>query len=109
MYVNDNAVFYNTIGENYVAIALRAARRADPHAKLYINDYHTDGAGAKSSAMYNLVSKLKRQGVPIDGIGIQGHLIAGSVPSTLQANWARFARFSPLYSRWVPPSLLLNG
>ncbi|KAI5802377.1 endo-1,4-B-xylanase A [Pyronema domesticum] len=85
-------VFYNTIGESYVSIALRAARAADPNAKLYINEYNTDGTGAKSLAMYNLVAKLKTQGVPIDGIGVQAHLISGSVPDTIQTNWAKFAR-----------------
>lgn len=86
-------VFYNTIGESYVSIALRAARAADPNAKLYINEYNTDGTGAKSLAMYNLVAKLKTQGVPIDGIGVQAHLISGSVPDTIQTNWAKFARY----------------
>ena len=41
--------------------------------------------------MINLVSSLLAQGVPIDGIGIQAHLIVGSVPSTLQANWQAMA------------------
>ena len=40
--------------------------------------------------MVNLVKSLKAQGDPIDGIGIQAHLIIGEVPSTLQANMERF-------------------
>lgn len=39
--LNDNGtfredVFYDTLGESYIPIALRAARAADTHAKLYI-------------------------------------------------------------------------
>ncbi|KAF9036221.1 beta-1,4-endoxylanase [Panaeolus papilionaceus] len=85
------SVFYNTIGSEYIAVALKAARKADPHAKLYINDYNIDGLGDKSDAMYNLVKSLKAQRVPIDGVGIQAHLIAGIVPDTFQANIERFA------------------
>lgn len=31
-------VFYNTLGESFVPIALNAAKQADPSTKLYIND-----------------------------------------------------------------------
>ncbi|MEU3459229.1 endo-1,4-beta-xylanase [Streptomyces sp. NPDC006733] len=85
------SLFQTTLGDGYIADALRAARAADPAAKLYVNDYNTDGTGAKSDAMYRLVSSLRAQGVPIDGVGFQAHLILGQVPSTLQANLRRFA------------------
>ncbi|KAG5634829.1 hypothetical protein H0H81_000567 [Sphagnurus paluster] len=85
-----STVFYNTIGTSYIAIALKAARAADPAAKLYINDYNIDGTGAKSTAMVNLVKSLKASGAPIDGVGVQAHLIVGQVPSTFQANLAQF-------------------
>jgi endo-1,4-beta-xylanase len=85
------SMWYTKLGQSYIADALRAARAADPDAKLYLNDYNTDGTGAKSDAMYNLVKSLKSQGVPIDGVGFQGHLILGQVPSTMQANLQRFA------------------
>ncbi|GAA4262283.1 endo-1,4-beta-xylanase [Dactylosporangium darangshiense] len=84
--------FYNAMGSAYIADALRTARAADPDAKLYINDYNTDGMGAKSDAMYNLVKSLQSQGVPIDGVGFQGHLaIQYGFPSQMQQNLQRFA------------------
>ncbi|KDR75989.1 hypothetical protein GALMADRAFT_96497 [Galerina marginata CBS 339.88] len=85
------SVFFTTTGTAYIATALRAARAADPAAKLYINDFNIEGTGAKSTAMANLVKQLKAQGVPIDGIGIQTHLIVGEVPSTFQQNLQNFA------------------
>lgn len=66
-----SSVFYDTIGPQFIPIALRAARRADPTAKLYLNDYNTDWVGAKSNAMYTLAQSLIAQGVPLDGIGFR--------------------------------------
>jgi endo-1,4-beta-xylanase len=84
-------VFYQAMGSGYIAEALRTARAADPNAKLYLNDYNIEGGGAKANAMYNLVSSLKQQGVPIDGVGFESHFILGQIPSDLQTNMARFA------------------
>ncbi|WP_027340893.1 endo-1,4-beta-xylanase [Hamadaea tsunoensis] len=84
--------FYNAMGTAYIADAFRTARAADPTAKLYINDYNIDGTGAKADAMYSLVSSLKSQGVPIDGVGFQGHLaVQYGFPTNMQANLQRFA------------------
>ncbi|WP_406219129.1 endo-1,4-beta-xylanase [Streptomyces canus] len=84
-------LWYNGLGTGYIAQALTAARAADPAARLYINDYNVEGVNAKSTALYNLVKSLKERGVPIDGVGLQAHLIVGQVPSTLQQNIQRFA------------------
>ncbi|SFS71084.1 endo-1,4-beta-xylanase [Streptomyces sp. ok210] len=84
--------FYNAMGSDYIATALRAAHAADPDAKLYINDYNTEGLGAKSDAMYDLVSELVAEGVPIDGVGFQGHLaVQYGFPGGMQQNLKRFA------------------
>ncbi|MER6344428.1 endo-1,4-beta-xylanase [Streptomyces sp. NPDC001595] len=79
------------LGTDYIADALTWAHAADPAADLYINDYNVEGVNAKSTALYNLVKSLKERGVPIDGVGLQAHLILGQVPSTFQQNIQRFA------------------
>ncbi|HTZ68281.1 MAG TPA: endo-1,4-beta-xylanase, partial [Roseiarcus sp.] len=70
------SIWYEAMGADYVAIALKAARAADPDAKLYINDYGVETAGPKMRALYDLVASLKRDGVPIDGVGLQSHFVA---------------------------------
>ncbi|MEU3252848.1 endo-1,4-beta-xylanase [Streptomyces sp. NPDC006997] len=81
----------DALGQDYIAEALTRARAADPDARLYINDYNVEGVNAKSTALYDLVRSLKERGVPIDGVGLQAHLILGQVPGTLQQNIQRFA------------------
>ncbi|GAB2844842.1 endo-1,4-beta-xylanase [Actinoallomurus bryophytorum] len=83
-------VFYNAMGTNYIADALRTAHAADPDAKLYLNDYNIEGQNAKSNGMYSLAQSLLSQGVPLNGIGLESHFIVGQVPSSLQANMQRF-------------------
>ncbi|KAJ7800713.1 endo-1,4-B-xylanase A [Mycena olivaceomarginata] len=98
--VNDDGswrsfVFFNALGQNYVSMALTAARAADPAAKLYINDYNIETAGAKATAMLNLVKALQAAKVPIDGIGMESHLIVGEVPAA-SAFISNFEQFTAL-------------
>ena len=78
-------------GNDWIEAAFRAARAADPNAKLCYNDYNTDGINAKSTGIYNMVRDFKSRGVPIDCVGIQSHLGSNSNLSTYQANLQRFA------------------
>jgi endo-1,4-beta-xylanase len=85
------SVWYTAMGADYVAIALEAARAADPSAKLYINDYNVETTGPKMRALYDLVASLRRAGAPIDGVGLQSHFIAGHAPSDLRKVMEEFA------------------
>lgn len=86
-----NSVFYEQLGEDFVAEALHMARDADPNARLFINDYSIDGINAKSDVYYDLAVDLLDQGAPLDGIGLQAHLIVGQVPGDMRQNIQRFA------------------
>ncbi|MET7423552.1 endo-1,4-beta-xylanase [Dactylosporangium sp. NPDC005555] len=79
-------------GNDWIEVAFRTARAADPGAKLCYNDYNTDGQNAKSNAVYAMVQDFKARGVPIDCVGFQSHFNSASpVPSDYQANLQRFA------------------
>ncbi|MBB5866765.1 endo-1,4-beta-xylanase [Allocatelliglobosispora scoriae] len=77
-------------GNDWIEVAFRTARAADPGAKLCYNDYNTDGVNAKSTGIYNMVADFKNRGVPIDCVGFQSHLTNGP-PGDYQANLQRFA------------------
>jgi len=71
--------WFKATGEEFIVEAFKAARRADPKALLYYNDYSID-SGAKREKAIRLIKLLKNRGAPIDGVGIQGHWTLDSVP-----------------------------
>jgi endo-1,4-beta-xylanase len=63
--------WYTICGEDYIFEAFRAAREADPDAKLFYNDYSEVNA-TKRDKIYDLLVKLDAENL-VDGIGMQGH------------------------------------
>ncbi|MGB9604700.1 MAG: endo-1,4-beta-xylanase, partial [Bryobacteraceae bacterium] len=78
--------FLELIGPDYVELAFRLARQADPQARLTYNDYGLDydtpQQQAKRQAVLRLLRHLKDRGVPLDAFGMQAHL-----------DWAEFRNF----------------
>ena len=60
-------------GDEFIRKAFEYAHEADPNALLFYNDYNA-AFPAKRDKIYNMVKEMKEAGVPIDGIGMQGHL-----------------------------------
>ncbi|MFF5263461.1 endo-1,4-beta-xylanase [Actinomadura viridis] len=66
-------------GNDWIEVAFRTARSADPAAKLCYNDYNIENwTWAKTQAVYNMVRDFKQRGVPIDCVGFQSHFNSGS-------------------------------
>jgi len=65
--------WFEILGEEYIELAFRYAREADPEVKLFLNEYDTTNAN-KRKAIIDLVEKLQSKGVPVDGIGMQMHI-----------------------------------
>ncbi|ADG76403.1 Endo-1,4-beta-xylanase [Cellulomonas flavigena DSM 20109] len=80
-------------GNDWIEAAFRAARAADPQAKLCYNDYNTDNwSHAKTQGVYNMVRDFKARGVPIDCVGFQAHFNSGNpVPSNYHTTLGNFA------------------
>jgi endo-1,4-beta-xylanase len=69
-----DTIWLQNLGPSYIADSFRWARQADPRVKLYLNDYNIEGFSAKTDAYYALAQELLADGVPVDGLGVQGHL-----------------------------------
>ncbi len=69
------------IGEEYIDVAFKTAREADPKAILLLNDFGNETEGDISNLMYDYVKSALSRGIPIDGIGMQMHLGGESAPS----------------------------
>ena len=61
------------IGPEYIELAYRAAHEADPEAKLLYNDYNLYEE-KKADFVIAMVKDLRNRGVPVHGIGYQGHM-----------------------------------
>lgn len=60
------------IGDDFIDHAFRCAKEADPKTELYYNDYGLVNRRKRAHAITMLKGLIER-GVPIDGVGMQGH------------------------------------
>jgi endo-1,4-beta-xylanase len=66
------------IGPEYIDLAFQTAHAADPKARLVLNEcyieHDTPAEIGRRAAFLALAVQLKKRGVPVTAIGIQGHL-----------------------------------
>jgi endo-1,4-beta-xylanase len=80
--------------QSYIDDSFIWARKADPHAKLLLNDFNDEIYSTTSNNMYNYIKSAKERGVPIDGIGMQMHIDAAKRPNKNEvvSNMQRFGK-----------------
>ncbi|MGI8887856.1 MAG: endo-1,4-beta-xylanase [Nocardioidaceae bacterium] len=78
-----NVPWYNTIGPSYIGRCFEIAKEHDPNALRVLNEFgfetvnqYGDTAAARRRAMLKAIDRLLDRKVPVQALGIQGHLLA---------------------------------
>ena len=69
-----NSLFYQILGSEFIPLAFQYAHDADPDIELYYNDFSMNKA-TKVEAVANFFAPLIKDGLPINAINMQGHII----------------------------------
>ena len=67
-----NTFWYETLGEAFVERAFCLVKEANPKGLLFLNEYNGH-VPEKRRKILDQVMRFRKKGIPIDGIGIQGH------------------------------------
>ena len=91
--MRQESMWMQAMGEDYIDIAFHRARETDPKATLFLTDFGFEQDSPRCErrriAMLKLLDRLMARNVPIDAIGIQGHLTPFKEPFS-QPVFARF-------------------
>jgi endo-1,4-beta-xylanase len=75
-----NSLWLRLIGEDYIELAFKTAREADPQALLTYNDYgiepETRAGEQKRAAVIEMLRRMVARRVPVDAVGVQSHIAA---------------------------------
>lgn len=71
-----NSKWYSIIGPDYIGQAFHLAHEADPQCQLLYNDYNEEEPSRRAKIV-DMVNDFNKRGIPIHGIGMQGHLDLG--------------------------------
>ena len=87
-------VFLEMFGPDYLDLAYRTAREADPAARLVVNEYDveldTPEQEVRRTTLLNLLDRMRRSGTPVDAVGVQAHLSCAGGPPFSAARLRRF-------------------
>ena len=68
------SLFYQILGTDYIPLAFQYAHEADPNAELYYQDFSMNKS-KKVEGVADFFRPLIKQGLPVNAIGMQGHMV----------------------------------
>ena len=90
-----NSQWLRVAGEHFIDSAFVYAHQADPDTLLFYNDYGLNNP-AKREKCYQLVKGMLDRGIPIHGIGMQGHYNVNMDYNTVDESLTRFEELGVL-------------
>lgn len=96
------------IGDDYIQIAFEMAHEIDPGAVLYYNDYNLNYTN-KAEVVYYMVKELRQLGVPIHGIGMQGHYHTNTPLETVENSINLFAQIPGIKLSFTELDITVTG
>ena len=71
-FYRDDIDWFKVGGPEYIEKAFIYARQANPEVKLFYNDYDLINP-KKAEKVYQMLKDFQERGIPVDGVGMQGH------------------------------------
>ncbi|MGB2128520.1 MAG: endo-1,4-beta-xylanase [Flavicella sp.] len=90
LYRTKKSKWFDICGSEFIGVAFRMAKEINPDVQLYYNDYNLIKPQKRERA-YKMLKSLLKQGVPIDGVGMQAHWYVGDSPKMVEKAIERFA------------------
>ena len=88
--------------DDYVELAFKTARAADEDAFLMINDFNMEWQNSKTQAMYDMVERMMRKGIRVDGVGFQSHISVDCNVELYRQNIEKIAGLAAVYDECFP-------
>ncbi len=93
----------NGYADDYVEIAFNKAREVGgDDLVLMINDFNLEWQDTKVNAMYDMVERMLRKGVRIDGVGFQSHIGLDCNVAKYRSCLEKIASLSEVYDECFP-------
>lgn len=88
--------------DDYVELAFKTALEHDEDGVMIINDFNMEWQESKTQAMYDMVERMLRKGIRVDGVGFQSHISVDCNVELYRKNIEKIAGLAAVYDECFP-------